>query len=112
MFSTLPEGHKYDFRFVPLFFMLLLAVFGVTSFLLSGCATGTGGPSDPFLSAIVPSTLYDDAVILSDNATTNCNGGASRQYNAGMNICVQPGVMAYVSQIPGNPFVTPAQAAG
>lgn len=77
--------------------------------LLAACATTTGGPTDPFLSKLIPGTLADNPTVLTGYATEQCNAGAAREYNANMVICGNP--TAFVAQIPGQPFVTPAQIA-
>jgi hypothetical protein len=84
------------------------ALFGAALF-FAGCAVLGGGQTDPILSQFVPKTLQDNATVLAGNATQSCNAGAAQEYNLNMVICANP--TAFVSQIPGNPFVTPAQIA-
>ena len=76
---------------------------------LASCATQGSGQTDPILSMFVPKTLQDNATILQGNATQACNAAAAQEYNLNMVICANP--TAFVAQIPGQPFVTPAQIA-
>ena len=46
---------------------------------------------------------------LAGNCTASCNVNSCREYNLNMVICGNP--VQFVAQIPGNPFVTPAQIA-
>ena|ERR1019366_6337471 len=75
---------------------------------LSACATTTSGPTDPFLSMIIPSTLDQNAAILTDYATLNCNAGAADQYNQNMMTCANP--QAFINALPPIPLstITPA----
>jgi hypothetical protein len=75
--------------------------------LFAGCAVLGGGQTDPILSQFIPKTLQDNATVLAGNATQSCNAGAAQEYNLNMVICANP--QTFVSQLPGNPFVTPAQ---
>jgi hypothetical protein len=84
-------------------------IIAILALALAGCATLGGGQTDPILSMFVPKTLSDQAVILQGQATQNCNAQASKEYNLNMVICGNP--TQFVAQIPGNPFVTPAQIA-
>lgn len=79
---------------------------------LGACATTTSGPTDPFLSLIIPSTLDENAAILTDYATLNCNAAAADQYNTNMLICSNP--QGFVNQLPPIPLstITPAQEVG
>lgn len=84
-------------------FVLGLAV------LVVGCAVLGGGQTNPILSKLVPGTLSDYGPTLAGNCTQSCNVEACREYNFNMVICLNP--TGFVSQLPGNPFVTPAQIA-
>jgi hypothetical protein len=82
---------------------------GLLACVLAGCATQSGGQTDPILSKLVPGTLADNPTILAMYATQACNAAAAKEYNLNMVICGNP--TAFVAQLPGNPFVTPAQIA-
>jgi len=92
-----------------MFKKIATALTAVVLLTLAGCATLGGGQTDPILSKLIPGTLYDNATILAGNATQSCNAGAAAEYNLNMVICGNP--QAFVAQLPGNPFVTPAQIA-
>jgi hypothetical protein len=83
-----------------------IAVMGLA---LAACAVLGGGQTDPILSQFIPSTLSDNADVLIGNATQSCNAQAAQEYNLNMVICANP--TNFVAQIPGQPFVTPAQIA-
>lgn len=76
---------------------------------MAGCATQGGGQIDPIASEFVPKTLYDFGPTLELDATGACNVGAAKEYDFNMEVCANP--TSWISQIPGQPFVTPAQMA-
>ena len=80
---------------------------GALCFLFAACSVLGGGQTDPLLSKLVPGTLSDYGPTLAGNCTASCNVQACREYNINMVICGNP--TGFVSQLPGNPFVTPAQ---
>ena len=75
---------------------------------IAGCATTTSGPTDPFLSMIIPSALSQNEAVLTDFATLECNAAAAEQYNQAMQICANPQV--FVNALPPIPLstITPA----
>jgi hypothetical protein len=81
-----------------------LAVFGLA---MAGCATQGGGQVDPITSQFVPKSLYDFGPTLLIDANNLCNVGAAVEYNYNQEVCANPGQI--IAQIPGQPFVTPAQ---
>ena len=74
---------------------------------LASCATQGSGQTDPILSKLVPGTLSDYGPTLAGNCETSCNVGACKEYGLNQVICANPS--GFVSQIPGQPFATPAQ---
>ncbi len=88
---------------------LSLTIVAAIALAVWGCAVLGGGQTDPILSKLIPNTLYDNADVLAGNATNSCNAGAAKEYNLNMVICSNP--QSFVAQLPGNPFVTPAQIA-
>ncbi len=84
---------------------LLLAAFLAVE--LTGCAMLGGGQTLP---GIIPGILVNDAGVLKNQATV-CPGNAlaAQQYRRAMVICSNADT--FVSELPGNPFVTPQQEA-
>ncbi len=91
------------------FKLIALAGIVVAAFAVWGCATTTGGQTDPILSKLIPNTLSDYGPTLAGNCINSCNTGACQEYGANMAICANP--TQFIAQIPGNPFVTPATIA-
>lgn len=86
--------------------LVAACLFGVLAWLLTGCATLGGGQTLP---GIIPGILVNDAGVLKNQAETACNALAAQQYRRAMVICTN--APTFVSTLPGNPFVTPAQEA-
>lgn len=88
---------------------LLIYGLSILALALAACSVLGGGQTNPILSKLVPGTLSDYGPTLAGNCTESCNVEACREYNLNMVICLNP--TGFVSQLPGNPFVTPAQIA-
>lgn len=87
---------------------LALLLFGLfTAAYVSGCSVLGGGQTNPILSKLVPNTLSDYGPTLAGQCQESCNVGACKEYGLNMVICANPN--GFVSQLPGNPFATPAQ---
>lgn len=85
------------------------ALIGLAAVALAGCATAGGNQIDPIASQFVPNSLYNFGPTLILDAQGACNVGAAKLYDTNMIICGNP--QSWLAQIPGQPFVTPAQMA-